>query len=95
MENMVRIFRIVTAAAIICASALLLSSCSDGRLSGPDAGRPIQACAHSKYNLDSLGVAEEEPPAFKGAEDPKPIDTMALEKDYVFCTQRYCPHFDL
>jgi polysaccharide export outer membrane protein len=34
--------------------------------------------------LDSLGVAEETPSAWEGAEDPKPIDVMAYETDYVF-----------
>jgi len=34
--------------------------------------------------LDSLGVAEETPLAWEGAEDPKPIDVMAYETDYVF-----------
>ena len=34
--------------------------------------------------LDSLGVAEEEASAWEGAEDPRPIDVMAYESDYVF-----------
>ena len=34
--------------------------------------------------LDSLGVAEETAPAWEGAEDPKPIDVIAYETDYVF-----------
>ena len=34
--------------------------------------------------LDSLGVAEEAPSAWANAEDPKPIDAMVLETDYVF-----------
>lgn len=33
--------------------------------------------------LDSLGVAEEEEPKFVDAEDPKPIDLLELEQDYV------------
>jgi len=34
--------------------------------------------------LSSLGVAEETPLAWEGAEDPRPIDVMAYETDYVF-----------
>jgi polysaccharide export outer membrane protein len=36
--------------------------------------------------LDSLGVAEEEPPAWKGAEDPKPTDIIGYEADYAFAS---------
>lgn len=34
--------------------------------------------------LNSLGVAEEEPLAWEGAEEPRPMDTKVLENDYVF-----------
>jgi polysaccharide export outer membrane protein len=34
--------------------------------------------------LDSLGVAEETPSAFAGAEEPRPSDVIAYETDYVF-----------
>jgi polysaccharide export outer membrane protein len=34
--------------------------------------------------LDSLGVAEETPPTWEGAEDPKPTDIMPYETDYAF-----------
>lgn len=34
--------------------------------------------------LDSLGVAEETPSAFAGADDPKPVDVIAYETDYTF-----------
>jgi polysaccharide export outer membrane protein len=34
--------------------------------------------------LDSLGVAEETGPSWEGAEDPRPIDLIAYESDYVF-----------
>jgi polysaccharide export outer membrane protein len=34
--------------------------------------------------LDSLGVAEETRPSWEGAEDPRPIDLIAYESDYVF-----------
>jgi polysaccharide export outer membrane protein len=34
--------------------------------------------------LGSLGVAEETPSAWEGAEEPRPIDVMVFESDYVF-----------
>jgi len=36
--------------------------------------------------LDSLGVAEETPPAWEGAEEPKPTDVMAYKTDYTFAS---------
>ncbi len=43
--------------------------------------RPVPAV---NVILDSLGVAEEAPSAWERAEDPRPIDVMAFETDYVF-----------
>ncbi len=43
--------------------------------------RPVPAV---NVVLDSLGVAEETPSAWEGAEEPRPIDVMAFETDYVF-----------
>ncbi len=43
--------------------------------------RPVPAV---NVILDSLGVAEETPVAWEQAEEPLPIDTMAVEADYVF-----------
>jgi len=43
--------------------------------------RPVPAV---NVILDSLGVAEETPVAWEQAQEPLPIDTMALESDYVF-----------
>ena len=43
--------------------------------------RPVPAV---NVILDSLGVAEEEPVAWEGAEEPLPIDTVLTESDYVF-----------
>ncbi len=41
--------------------------------------RPVPAV---NVILDSLGVAEETPSEFEGAEEPRPIDVMAYEQDY-------------
>ena len=43
--------------------------------------RPVPAV---NMILDSLGVAEETPSVWKGAEEPRPIDVIAYEADYVF-----------
>jgi len=43
--------------------------------------RPVPAV---NVILDSLGVAEEAPSVWEGAEEPKPIDVIAYETDYVF-----------
>ncbi len=34
--------------------------------------------------LDSLGVAEETPAAWESGEEPKPVDVVAYDTDYVF-----------
>lgn len=43
--------------------------------------RPVPAV---NIILDSLGVAEEAPSVWEGAEEPRPVDVMAFETDYVF-----------
>ena len=43
--------------------------------------RPVPAV---NVILDSLGVAEETPVAWEQAQEPLPMDTVAVESDYVF-----------
>jgi len=43
--------------------------------------RPVPAV---NVILDSLGLAEEAPVAWEQAEEPMPVDTVAVESDYVF-----------
>ena len=59
-----------------------LSGCSDRFLDPTQIGRfrPVPAV---NVILDSLGVADEEPPTWQGAEPPRPIDVIARETDYV------------
>jgi polysaccharide export outer membrane protein len=45
--------------------------------------RPVPA---SNLILDSLGVAEENPSTWEGAEDPKPADIIAYQNDYTFAS---------
>jgi polysaccharide export outer membrane protein len=64
-------------------SIVLLAGCSEKFLDPKQIGRfrPVPAV---NVILDSLGVAEEEPSPWVGAEQPKPIDLIAYETDYTF-----------
>jgi protein involved in polysaccharide export with SLBB domain len=59
----------------------LVSGCSEKFLDPTQVGRfrPVPAV---NVILDSLGVAEETPMAWEGAEEPLPIDVIATESDY-------------
>jgi polysaccharide export outer membrane protein len=43
--------------------------------------RPVPA---TNVILDSLGVAEESPPAWESGEEPRPVDVLAYDTDYTF-----------
>jgi len=64
---------------------LLLSGCGNKFFDPAQIGRfrPVPAV---NVILGSLGVAEEAPSAWEGAEDPRPIDVMVFETDYVFAS---------
>ena len=61
----------------------LFSGCGNKFFDPTQVGRfrPVPAV---NVILDSLGVAEEAPEAWEGAEEPLPIDAVATESDYVF-----------
>ena len=61
----------------------LFSGCGNKFFDPSQVGRfrPVPAV---NVILDSLGVAEEEPVAWEGAEEPLPVDSMVTESDYVF-----------
>jgi protein involved in polysaccharide export with SLBB domain len=61
----------------------LFSGCGNKFFDPSQVGRfrPVPAV---NVILDSLGVAEEEPEAWEGAEEPLPVDTIVTESDYVF-----------
>jgi protein involved in polysaccharide export with SLBB domain len=61
----------------------LFSGCGNKFFDPTQVGRfrPVPAV---NVILDSLGVAEEEPVAWEGAEEPLPIDTIVTESDYTF-----------
>ncbi|MHC4799482.1 MAG: polysaccharide biosynthesis/export family protein [Planctomycetota bacterium] len=62
---------------------LLLTGCGNKVFDPGQIGRfrPIPA---ENVILESLGVAEETPSAWEGAEEPRPVDVMAFETDYMF-----------
>ena len=62
---------------------VLLSGCGSKFFDPSQVGRfrPVPAV---NVILDSLGVAEETPVAWEGAEEPLPIDIVSQESDYVF-----------
>jgi len=61
----------------------LFSGCGNKFFDPSQVGRfrPVPAV---NVILDSLGVAEETPVAWEGAEEPLPVDSMVTESDYVF-----------
>ncbi len=61
----------------------LFSGCGNKFFDPTQVGRfrPVPAV---NVILDSLGVAEEDPLAWEGAEEPLPIDTIVTESDYTF-----------
>jgi polysaccharide export outer membrane protein len=65
--------------------AVCLTGCGDKFFDPTQVGRfrPVPAV---NVILDSLGVAEETPSEWEGAEDPKPADVIPYETDYVLGT---------
>ncbi len=58
------------------------AGCSKDHLDPSQVGR-FRPTPMVNVILDSLGVAEEESPIYEGAEDPRPVDIIAHEDDYV------------
>jgi polysaccharide export outer membrane protein len=80
---MLRVLNLISAA--ICAACIgLLGGCSSGDYLDPTQVGRFRPVPQVNFILDSLGVADETPSTFAGAEEPKPVDAMATEEDYVF-----------
>ena len=62
----------------------MVSGCSDGDYLDPTQIGRFRPVPSVNVILESLGVAEEASPVYLGAEDPKPVDAIAIEEDYVF-----------
>lgn len=69
--------------ALLVCFLVFLSGCGNKFFDPSQVGRfrPVPAV---NVILDSLGVAEETPVAWEGAEEPLPIDIVSQESDYVF-----------
>jgi len=68
---------------ILCLVSVYMAGCGDKFLDPTQIGRfrPVPAV---NVVLDTLGVAEETPSTWEGAEDPRPADVILYETDYVF-----------
>jgi polysaccharide export outer membrane protein len=75
--------RAVAIVSVLSILSIYLAGCGNKFFDPAQIGRfrPVPAV---NVILDSLGVAEETPSVWKGAEEPKPIDVVAYETDYVF-----------
>ena len=81
--NRVKRIRTATSVFFLFTVSIYLCGCGNKFFDPTQIGRfrPVPAV---NVILDSLGVAEEAPLAWEGAEEPRPIDVMAFETDYVF-----------
>ena len=75
--------RTVAIVFLLSVISIYTPGCSDEFLDPTQIGRfrPVPAI---NVILDSLGVAEETPSTWEMAEDPRPIDVIAYETEYVF-----------
>ncbi len=89
-ESFSRMKKGPTATIILLLSALVvyLTGCGDKFFDPRQVGRfrPVPAV---NVILESLGVAEEAPSEWEGAEDPKPVDVIPYEVDYTFSPGDY------
>jgi polysaccharide export outer membrane protein len=83
ISNGVKTTRAVAIVSLLSVLSIYLAGCGNKFFDPTQIGRfrPVPAV---NVILDSLGVAEETPSAWQGAEEPRPIDAMVFESDYVF-----------
>ncbi len=83
VSNGVKSTPVVLIVSVLSVLSICLVGCGNKFFDPTQMGRfrPVPAV---NVILDSLGVAEEAPSAWEVAEDPRPIDVMAFETDYVF-----------
>jgi polysaccharide export outer membrane protein len=83
ISNAVKGTQAVTIVSVLSILSISLAGCGNKFFDPTQVGRfrPVPAV---NVILDSLGVAEETPSVWKGAEEPKPMDVVAYEPDYVF-----------
>jgi len=71
--------------AVLFSTVVLFNGCGGGKgdyLDPTQIGR-FRSVPAINVILDTLGVAEEPKSAYEGAEDPRPIDVIAVDTDYV------------
>jgi len=68
---------------IVVVFAIMAAGCGDNFWDPTQLGR-FRPVPSVNIILDSLGVAEETPSEWEGAEQPRPVDAMVLERDYAF-----------
>jgi polysaccharide export outer membrane protein len=76
-------FSIVFAAGLLIVLSICLVGCGSKFFDPTQVGR-FRPTPAVNVILDSLGVAEEAPEPWEGAQDPRPIDVMVFDTDYVF-----------
>jgi len=74
--------RVVTVIIVLFVLTICLAGCGNKFFDPTQVGRfrPVPAV---NVILESLGVAEETSPAWEGAEEPRPVDVVAYEADYI------------
>lgn len=83
VSKAVKYTRIAAIVSFLSILSIYSSGCSSKFFEPRQIGRfrPVPAV---NVILDTLGVAEEAPSAWKGAEEPKPIDVIPYKTDYTF-----------
>ena len=83
--SIMKLTQIITVAFLSSFLAFCVAGCGDKFFDPTQVGRfrPVPAV---NVILDSLGVEEETPWIWEGAEDPRPVDIITFEADYVFGT---------
>lgn len=66
-----------------CTLLILVSGCYNDVLDPTQIGR-FEPTPKVNVILDSLGVADEPSPVYEGAEEPRPEDLIAYDRDYTF-----------
>jgi polysaccharide export outer membrane protein len=83
ISGVVKDTRAVAVISLLSILSIYIAGCGNKFLDPTQIGRfrPVPAV---NVILDSLGVAEEIPSVWEGAEEPRPIDVIARKIDYVF-----------
>ena len=81
--DIMQVMKVSILAAVLFFAGVLLSGCGKGDYLDPTQVGRFRPVPVVNVILDTLGVAEEKVDAYEGAEEPRPIDLIELETDYV------------